>query len=166
MSDIRAIHIDQRFPGPHVDCLRPQRVIRRIKCCQGTPPSTRLLRMDELMLVIWQSLDLSLSDQQMLWAACSLGYFGFLCTSEFTVPNLSNYSSFLYLSVQDVTVDSSLAPSPIRIWFKGSKTDPSLKGCLIHFGLGRHLSAQCMLWWHALAQGEMLLVPWFLFANG
>ena len=135
---IRALHIDQGFLDRLVDCLRLQRVVRGIKRCQGYPPSTRLLITDELMLVIWQSFDLGLSDHQMLRAACSLGYFGFLRVSEFTVSNLSSYSSSLHLSVQDIAVDSSSAPSSMRIRIEGSKTDPPRKGCFIHIGFGRH----------------------------
>ena len=90
-SGIRALHTDQGFLDPLVDRLWLQRVVHGIKCCQDPLPSTRLLIMDELMLVIWQCLDLSLPDHQLLWAACSLGYFGFLSTLEFTVPNLSSY---------------------------------------------------------------------------
>ena len=48
----------------------------------------QLLITDELMLVIWQSLDLGLLDQT-FWGACSLGYLGFLQLLEFTVLKLS-----------------------------------------------------------------------------
>ena len=137
-SGIRALHIDQGFPDPLTDCLRLQRVVRGIKRCQGTSSSSRLPITDDLMLVIWRSLDVGRADHLMFWAACSLGYFGLLRTSEFTVPNLSSFSSSLHLSVQDVAVDSSSAPSSMRIRIKGSKTDPFRKGCFVHIGLGRH----------------------------
>ena len=138
LSGIRALHIDQGFPDLLADCLRLQRVVRGIKRCQGTPSSSRLPITDDLMLVIWRSLDFGRADHLMFWAACSLGYFGLLCASEFTVPNLSSFSSSLHLSVQDVAVDSSSAPSSMRIRIKGSKTDPFRKGCFVHIGLGRH----------------------------
>ena len=132
LSGVRALHIDQGFPDPLSNCLRLQRVVRGIKRCQGTPSSTRLPITDDLMVVIWQSLDLSLPDHQMFWAACSLGYFGFLRASEFTVPNLSTFSASLHLSIQDIAVNSSVAPSSMRIRIKGSKTDPFRKGCFVH----------------------------------
>ena len=90
------------------------------------------------MLVIWRSLDFGHADNLMFWAACSLRYFGLLRASEFTVPNLSSFSSSLHLSMQDVAVDSSSAPSSMRIRIKGSKTDPFRMGCFVHIGLGRH----------------------------
>ena len=138
LSGIRALHIDQGFPDPLADCLHLQRVICGIKRCQGAPSSTRLPITDALMLIIWQFLDLSLPDHMMFWAACSLGYFGFLRASGFTVPNLSSFSSSLHLSAQDIVVDSSSAPSSMRIQIKGSKTDPFRKGCFVHIGLVKY----------------------------
>jgi len=138
LSGVRALHVEQGFPDPLMNCLRLQRIVRGIKRCQGSPSSLRLPITDDLMLVIWWSLDLRLLDHCMLWAACSLGYFGFLCASEFTVPNLSSFSSSLHLGVQDIAVDSLSAPSCMHSKIKGSKTDPFWKGCLIHIGFGRH----------------------------
>ena len=145
LSGIRTLHIDQGFPDPPADCLRLQRVVRGIKRCQGAPSSTRLPITDALMLIIWQFLDLSLPDHVMFWAACSLGYFGFLRASGFTVPNLSSFSSSLHLSAQDIAVDSSSAPSSMHIRIKGYKTDPFRKGCFIHMVLASILSVPCML---------------------
>ena len=105
---------------------------------KGPLPSMWLLITDESMPVIWQSLDLSLPDHPLLWAACSLGYFGFLSMLEFTVPNLSSYSSSLHFSVQDIAVDSSSAPSSMCIQIQGSKSELSQKVCFIDIGLGRH----------------------------
>ena len=145
LSGIRALHIDQGFPDPLADCLRLPRVVRGIKHCQGTPSSTQLPITDDLMLIIWQSLYLSLLNHVMFWAACSLGYFSCLRASEFTVPNLSSFSSSLHLSAQDITVDFSSAPSSMRIRIKGSKTDPFRKGCFLHMVLASILSVPCML---------------------
>ena len=44
----------------------------------------------------------------------------------------------LQLPVQDIAVDSSTAPSCIRVTIKASKTDPFRKGCSIHIGLGKY----------------------------
>ena len=50
-----------------------------------------------------------------------LRHFGFLCTTEFTVPNLASFSPVILLSVADIAI----------------KTDPFRNGCHIHIGLGR-----------------------------
>ena len=70
LSGVRALHIEQGFPDPLMNCLRLQRVVRGIKRCQGSPSSSRLPITDDLMLVIWRSLDLRLPDHCMFWAAC------------------------------------------------------------------------------------------------
>lgn len=88
-------------------------------------------------MIIFESLDLSLFDHCMLWAACNLAYFGFLRSAEFTVPNLASFSSALHLSVQDISVDSDANPSCLRVRIKASKTDPFRKGCFVHIGRGR-----------------------------
>lgn len=72
----------------------------------------------------------------MFWAACTLGYFGFLRSAEFTVPNAASFSPAIHLSVQDVAVDSSSVPMSMRVRVKASKTDPFHKGCFIHIGRG------------------------------
>ena len=92
LSGVRALHIEQGFTDPLHNCLRLQRVIRGIKCTQGSPSSSRLPITDDLMLVIWKSLNLQPPDHCMFWLACTLGYFGFLRSAEFTVPSLASFS--------------------------------------------------------------------------
>ena len=72
LSGIRALHIDQGFRI----CL--QRVVRGIKRCQGTPSSTRLPIIDDLMTDYLAVSGSQPSDHVMFWAACSLGYFSLL----------------------------------------------------------------------------------------
>ena len=115
-----------------------QRVIRGIKRTQGSPSSSRLPITDDLILVIRKSLNLQLPDHCMFWAACTLGYFGFLRSAEFTVPSWASFSPSVHLGVQDLAVDSSTAPSCICVTIKASKTDPFRKGCSIHIGLGKY----------------------------
>ena len=106
---VRALHIEQGFSDPLQNCLRLQWAVRGIKYSQGLPSTNRLPITDSLMLVIWKSLDLHLPDHCMFWAACTLGYFGFLRSAELTVPTLSSFSP---------------------------KTDLFCKGCVIYIGLG------------------------------
>ena len=117
--------------------LRLQRVIRGIKRTQGSPSSRPLPTTDDCMLVIWKSLNLQLPDHCMFWAACTLGYSGFLRSAEFTVSSLASFSPLVYLGMQDLAVDSSTAPSCIRVMTKASKTDLFRKGCSIHIGFGK-----------------------------
>ena len=166
LSGVRALHIEQGFSDPLANCLRLQRVVRGIKRCQGSSSSSRLPITDDLMLLIWRSLDLHLSDHLMFWAACTLGYFGFLRTSEFTVPSLASFSPSLHLGVQDIAVDSLSAPSCMRLKIKGSKTDPFRKGAFIHIGRGRPpLCAVHSVLSYLASRGDCS-GPLFLFQNG
>jgi len=88
------------------------------------------------MAIIKQSLSFDNSDDVMFWAACTLAYFGFLRSSEFTVPNLAGFDPSLHLAVGDIAVDSTSNPSCLRVHIKASKTDPFRQGCFIHIGLG------------------------------
>lgn len=136
LSAVRSLHIEQGFADPLLNCLRLQRVVRGIKRAQGAPTAKRLPITDSIMMVIFNSLDINVPDHRMFWAACTLGYFGFLRSAEFTVPNLASFSPAIHLDVKDLAVDSTSAPSSVRVRIKASKTDPFRKGCFIHIGLG------------------------------
>ena len=56
--------------------------------------------------VLHQSLDLSNRDNVMLWAACCLGFFGFLQAGRFTTN--SSFNPSVDLTPADLQVDSSL----------------------------------------------------------
>ena len=88
------------------------------------------------MMVIFRALDLTHMDHCMFWAACNLAYFGFLCSAEFTVPNLASYVPAIHLGLADVAVDSHSSPSCLRLRIKASKTDPFHNGCFLHIGKG------------------------------
>ena len=88
------------------------------------------------MLSLFAALDLKIYDHSMFWAACTLAYFGFLRSAEFTVPNLASFNSSMHLQVADLAFDSLTAPTSLRVIIKASKTDPFRKGCQIHIGRG------------------------------
>ena len=70
----------------------------------------------------------------MLWAACCLAFFGFLCVSEFTIPSHNDYDPSLHLSLQDISMDNRDNPNVLRIRIKQSKTDPFRQGVQIYLG--------------------------------
>ena len=98
LSCVRALHAEQGFPDTLQNCLLLQRVVRGIKRSQDSSSSNRLPITDIQMLFIWKSLNVHLPDNCMFWAACTLGYFRFLGTAEFTVPNLATFSSSIHLT--------------------------------------------------------------------
>ena len=137
LSAVRSLHIEQGFADPLANCVRLQQVFRGIKRSQGSPTPQRLPITDSLMQVIFKALDLKLFNHAMFWAACTLAYFGFLRSAEFTVPNLSNFSTSIHLQVSDLAFDNLTKPSCLRVLVKASKTDPFRKGCHVHIGRGR-----------------------------
>ena len=67
----------------------------------------------------------------MLWAACTLGFFAFLRSGEFT---LSSPSSEPVLTPSDVWVDNRADPSFLTITLRSCKTDPFGAGCTLYVG--------------------------------
>ena len=136
LSAVRALHIERGLPDPLVDCFRLQRVLRGVKRSRGDAKSVRHPVTDHTLLIIFKALDMNIPDHRMFWAACNLAYFGFLRSSEFTVPNLASFSKESHLSLADIAIDSYESPSCLRLHLKASKTDPFRKGCFIHIGKG------------------------------
>ena len=161
LSAVRALHIEEGFPDPLVDCLRLQRVLRGIKRTQGSPEAQRLPITDHILMIIFGSLDLAVYDHCMFWAACNLAYFGFLRSAEFTVPNLACFSPTLHLGVCDISVDSDISPSCLRVRIKASKTDPFRKGCFVHIGKGRFPLCALQPFWPTWHGGEMRAALFF-----
>ena len=84
------------------------------------------------MRVIQHSLDFTSYDHIMLWAACCLGFFGFLRAGEFTTN--SPFDPSTHLEVSDVQTDALVDPTCFKIHIKCSKTDPFRVGCDIYMG--------------------------------
>lgn len=125
---MRSLHIEEGHPDPPVDCLQLQRLLRGIKRCQGSKQVKRCPVTGKLMHIIHHSLDVSnVFNHVMLLAACCLGFFGFFHKFD---PNY-------HLTMQDIQVDSMVAPSSIKVHVKSLKTDPFRQGCYIYIGKGR-----------------------------
>lgn len=71
----------------------------------------------------------------MLWAACCLGFFGFLRSGEFTVVSDRAFDPASSLTPTDVAVDSRDNPTVVSVYIKQSKNDPFRAG--VHVYLGR-----------------------------
>lgn len=78
-------------------------------------------------------------DCVMLWAACCLGFFGFLRAGEFTCTGTNCTNPPLLPS--DIVVDSRTNPQLITVHLRYSKTDPFGVGC--HVYLGRTNTTPC-----------------------
>ena len=124
LSAVRSLHIDYGYPDPLSNCLQLQRLLRGIKRHHGSNlPQCQPVTAD-LMGVLHKSLDLSIPDNVMLWAACCLGFFGFLRAGEFTTN--SSFDPSLDLTPADLQVDSS-NPQSFGVFISVLR--------LIHFGV-------------------------------
>lgn len=137
LSAVRALHIEQGFQDPLSSCPRLERVVRGVKRTQGSSARQRLPVTNSVLLSVFSTLDVSSYDHCMFWAACNLAFFGFLRSSEFTVPSSTSFSEEFHLCVGDISVDSASAPASLRVHIKASKTDPFRQGCYIHIGRGK-----------------------------
>ena len=134
LSAVRSLHVDEGLPDPLVGCLQLRRVLRGIKRHQGSNQPKRQPITSDLMHVIHRSLDFSSHNHTMLWAACCIGFFGFLRAGEFTVN--APFDPAIHLSVNDIQADSLSNPKSFRILIKCSKTDPFRQGCFVYIGTG------------------------------
>ena len=72
----------------------------------------------------------------MLWAACTLRFYGFLQSGEFTVVQGRQQHP---LTLANVRVDSRSDPNSLEVTFQRSKTDIHGRGCTLYIGR-THLS--------------------------
>ena len=71
---------------------------------------------------------------KMMWAACCMAFFGFLPSSEFTVPSEYHYDPEVHLSLSDITLDRRYSTNMVCIHIKQSKTDLFRQGAHIYLG--------------------------------
>ena len=64
----------------------------------------------------------------LLWAACCLGFFGFLWVGEMTAPENGVFDPGAHLGFSDIAVDERESPTFIRVSIKQSKTNPFRRG--------------------------------------
>ena len=135
LSAVRSPHIEEGLPDPLVGCLELQRVLQGIKHHQGSNQPKRQPITSDLMLIIYHSLDFSVYNHPILWAACCIGFFGFLQAGEFTV-NVP-FNPAIHLTVNDIQAHSLSNTKSFGIHIKCSKTDPFRQGCYIYISTGR-----------------------------
>ena len=124
------------FPSLHTPHLK---LILRGIARVGTKARAPLVRLpitSSLMMKIKSSLSTSPKDYDniMLWAACSMGFFGFLRCGEFLLPDSTIYDPTLHLSLADIRLFQASPQWRFDVLIKGSKTDQLRTGTLIVLG--------------------------------
>ena len=110
-----------------------QYVLRGIKRVPKPPTRTRLPITPAILRALKTQWAQHARDVNyvMLWAACCVGFFGFLRAGEFTVKNAADFDTSSSLRLENIAVDQHENPSVIRI---RSKTEPFWHGVDIFLG--------------------------------
>ena len=103
-------------------------------------------------------------NSRMLWAACCLGFFGFMRAGEFTSGPADDHPALL--SAADISVDSISEPRALIVHLRHSKTDPFQAGCHIHLGRTYQLLCPVAALLGYLAARPPTPGPLFIFDDG
>ena len=116
LAAVRFLHISEGAQDPFLPSLHRLRYIlqgiKRTEAEKGVERRERLPITPCILRQIKAVWDLSASDPDvvMLWAACCLGFFGFLRSGEMTVPSDTAYDPAVHLNLNDIAVDNAASP--------------------------------------------------------
>lgn len=139
LSAIRFLHIAEGegdpFQRPHHRLQYVLQGIKRTEAEKGIERRERLPISPDILRklkMVWEA------DRPpgttMLWAACCLGFFGFLRSGEMTAPASNHYDPSCHLTRADIAVDKPQCPEVMRVKIKQSKTDPFRQGIELFIG--------------------------------
>ena len=126
LAGVRHGHLERGYADPTVDLPLLTYLCRGIRRHQGTsssraerkPISTQLLL--ALQCGLSQNHSLPTRDRKLLWAAITLGFYGFLRGGEFTTQHPQSYQRGRHLLRRDINMSSK----HFSVSIKGSKTAP------------------------------------------
>ena len=171
LAAIRHLHIAEGHGDPHIhEMARLEQVLKGIKMVQSRGPKrAERLPITPRMLVklkeAWAS-GASKFDAQMLWAAASLCFFGFMRSGELTIRSVSSYDESAHLSFNDVAVDCTHDPRILRVHLKASKTDPFRVGINIYVGKTGNVLCPVSAVLHYMVSRGPGVGPLFKFEDG
>lgn len=143
LSAVRHYHILEGQGDPFLGNPFPllQYVLRGIKRSPSqSPRSPRMPITPAILRTLkeqWTAAAVKDKDFVMLWAACCMGFFGFMRAGEFTVTQVSEFDPAASLCLGDIAVDNHQDPSLVQVRLKQSKTDPFRRGVSIFLGRTR-----------------------------
>ena len=124
LAGVRHLHVTRGLGNPLTNTLKLDLVLRGIHRVQPNKKTPRLPVTPVILARIKQGLDANPSfESTMLWAACCLGFFGFLRCGEFMLQSASQFDPAVHLTPLDIAVDSPASPSLLAVTIKRSKTD-------------------------------------------
>ena len=138
LAGVRHLHIVNGWANPLASTPRLDLVLKGIRRMKPKQERPHLPVTPAIMAYIHQGLwarPLPEFDRVMIWAACTLAFFGFL-RCRFTQASLTSYDQRKHLSLGDVAVDSHESPSRLAVRIKSSKVDQFGQGVTIALGKG------------------------------
>ena len=118
LSAVRFLHIAEGASDPFLPSLQRLHYIlqgvKRLEAERGVERRERLPISPDILRklkAVWESSPTQPDgDRIMLWAACCLGFFGFLRSGKMTVPSDGAYDPTCHLSREDIAVDNPSDP--------------------------------------------------------
>ena len=139
LSVVRHLQISRGLPDPFQQA-QPKLVytLKGIKSTQAKESHrqsrSRLPMTPKILCHMRQILNRAQTDRNniMIWAACCMCFYGFLCSGEITVPSRTGYDPGAHLSQGDVAIDDPGKMTMVQIKIKASKTDPFHHGIMVY----------------------------------
>ena len=132
LSAVRFLHISNGHSDPLSGRLKLDLLLRGVRKRKPGSHDKRLpitpLILQKLFSILNQNS--TVFENKLLWAACCLGFFGFLRSGEFTTQT-ETYDPTWHLSIQDISVDCTEKPSFLKVC---SKTDQLRQGTTVVVG--------------------------------
>ena len=142
LSAVRFLHISNGHGDPLAGKLQLDLLLRGVRRNKPGNKDKRLPVTPLILEKMYGILDRDPGkyENKLLWAACCIGFFGFLRSGEFTSSS-SQYDPLWHLSIHDISVDSITNPAVLQVTIKGSKTDQLRQG--VNIIVGRTRSQIC-----------------------
>ena len=142
LSAVRHMQVVLGFPEPRAESSLPRLklVLNGITRARASSGKTQVKpRLPITTDVLWKVYEALSSRPQnyasaLLWASCSICFFGFFRVGEIMVPSAHSFSSTRHLSWGDVSVDSIAQPTLLKIHLRFSKCDQFGKGVDVFMG--------------------------------
>lgn len=136
LSAVNSMHTDAGYPSATVGCIILQRVCRGAARVYGDR-SSRLPRFPisySILTRVVSLLDLSHVPSLVFATACTVGFFGFLRSGEFTYTKSRFDPAFDLTRGSVAFFPSATDPLYVSLTLPSSKTDPFRHGMTIHVG--------------------------------
>ena len=132
LSAVRHLQITAGLPDPftHDAFPRLSYVLRGVRRTRALHPDRRLPITTQILSLLyntWTGSNQLTYESRLLWAACCLGFFGFVRVGEFTARNSSAPPNPSIIGIQDISRAPGDPPQYLCIHLRVFKTHPSVE---------------------------------------